>query len=222
MTEVPRTPRTTPRTYPSRASSELETILAIVDQALCCHVATAVDGLPRIAPMVHGRVGLDLVLHGSPKSTLLEALARGAEACVAFTLVDALVLGRSAMHHSLNYRSVVAFGRGRELTDLAEKTHALDALTERVVPGRSAEIRPMSRQEIDATRVVALSLAESGAKVRTGPPRDAPSDVDGPWWAGELPLELVLGAPRAAPDLPPGIEPGASVRELARRFARGG
>lgn len=221
MTEVPRTPRTKPKTYPSRANSELETILDIVDRALVCHVATAVDGVPRIAPMVHGRVGMELVLHGSPKSTLLAALAKGAEAAVAFTLVDAFVLGRSAMHHSLNYRSVVVFGRGRELVDREEKARALDALTERVVPGRTGEVRPMSRAELDATLVVVLPLAESGAKIRTGPPKDAAEDLDGPWWAGKVPLTVGLGAPVPSPDLPAGVEVPPSVRDLARRVAGG-
>ncbi|MCC6408879.1 MAG: pyridoxamine 5'-phosphate oxidase family protein [Planctomycetes bacterium] len=219
MTEVQRTERTTPRTLPSRASSDLETIRAIVDEALCCHVATSDGGFPRIAPMVHGRVGDELVLHGSHKSTLLAALARGAEACACFTLIDGLVLGRSALHHSMNYRSVIVFGRAREVTDFEEKSELLKRLTERVVPGRWAELRPMSPQEVHATLVVALSLAESGAKLRTGPPIDAPSDVDGPWWAGEVPLALCAGAPIPSPDLPAGIEPGPSVRALALRHA---
>jgi nitroimidazol reductase NimA-like FMN-containing flavoprotein (pyridoxamine 5'-phosphate oxidase superfamily) len=222
MTDVPRTERTKPQTYPSRASSDLETIRAIVDATFVCHVATAEGGVPRMAPMVHGRVGDELVLHGSMKSTLLAALARGAEACVCFTLLDGLVLGRSAMHHSVNYRSVVVFGRAREVVERAEKAKLLEQLLECVVPGRTGEVRATNRAELDATRVVALPLAESGAKIRTGPPKDAPEDLAGPWWAGVVPLETRAGAPLAAPDLAAGIEPGESVRAFVARFSRGG
>ncbi|MCE9594256.1 MAG: pyridoxamine 5'-phosphate oxidase family protein [Planctomycetes bacterium] len=220
MTELPRTARTTPRTHSERASRELEAVHAIVDEALCCHVATSVDGSPRMAPMVHGRLGARLILHGSRSSTLMAALAAGAEVCAAFTLIDGLVLGRSAMHHSLNYRSAIVFGRAREIADFDEKSAALRVLTERVVPGRWSEVRAMSEREVHATLVVALPLDEPSAKIRSGPPLDPASDVDGPWWAGVVPLALRSSAPIPAPDLPAGIAPPASVREFERRMQR--
>jgi uncharacterized protein len=220
VTELPRTARTTIRTHSERASSELETVHAIVDEALCCHVATSVDGSPRMAPMVHGRLGARLILHGSRSSTLMAALADGAEACAAFTLIDGLVLGRSAMFHSLNYRSAIVFGRGSEIVDFDEKTEALRVLTERVVPGRWAEVRAMSEREVHATLVIALPLDEGSAKIRSGPPLDPASDVGGPWWAGVVPLALQTLAPIPAPNLAAGIEPPASVRGLERRLRR--
>ena len=179
------------------------------------------DGQPFVMPAVYARVGDRVVLHGSAASRMMRVLAEGAPACLTVTLVDGLVLARSAFHHSVNYRSVVVLGRASEVTDPEAKRRALDAIVEHVAPGRGAEVRPASALELRATRVVTLPLDEASAKLRVGPPKDDAEDLSRPCWAGELPLRLAALDPVADPLLPSGTLPAASVTAWRRGRARG-
>ena len=189
------TPRTTVRRLSDRGVYDRQAIHAILDEALICHVGFVVDGQPVVIPTIHVRVGDTLYFHGSAASRMLRSLRNGVEACVTVTLLDGLVLARSAFHHSMNYRSVVVFGKGREVTDREEKLQALDALVDHVVPGRAAVVRAPNELEIKQTLVIALPLAEASAKVRTGPPVDDEADYALDVWAGVVPMALVKGEP---------------------------
>jgi nitroimidazol reductase NimA-like FMN-containing flavoprotein (pyridoxamine 5'-phosphate oxidase superfamily) len=207
------TPRTTVRRLPDRARYDRDTIHAILDEGLVCHVGFVADGQPFVVPATYARWDDRLVIHGSAASRMVKALAGGAPACVSVTLLDGLVLARSGFHHSMNYRSVVVVGTATEITDPAEKLRALDAIVEHVAPGRVASVRPPSENELRATRVVTLPLDEASAKLRTGPPKDDEADYALPVWAGEIPLGLQPGPPLADPRLAPGI---AVPPEVAR------
>jgi len=189
------TPRTTVRRLSDRGVYDRQAIHAILDEALICHVGFVVDGQPVVIPTIHVRVGDTLYFHGSAASRMLRSLRNGVEACVTVTLLDGLVLARSAFHHSMNYRSVVVFGKGREVTDREEKLQALDALVDHVVPGRAAVVRAPNELEIKQTLVIALPLAEASAKVRTGPPVDDEADYALDVWAGVVPIRLVKDEP---------------------------
>jgi nitroimidazol reductase NimA-like FMN-containing flavoprotein (pyridoxamine 5'-phosphate oxidase superfamily) len=189
------TPRTTVRRLAARGVYDRDAIYAILDEALICHVGLVVDGQPVVIPTIHVRVGDTLYFHGAGASRMLRTLRGGVDACVTVTLLDGLVLARSAFHHSMNYRSVVVLGKGREVADREEKLRALDALVEHVVPGRAAIVRPPNELEIKQTLVVALPLSEASAKVRTGPPVDDEADYALDVWAGVVPVALVKGEP---------------------------
>lgn len=191
------TDRTRVRRKPSRGSHELAVVETILDAALVCHVAFAgPTGGPVVIPTTHVRVGDRIYLHGSPSNAMLRALGRGVEACVAVTLLDGLVLSRTAFHHSVNYRSVVQFGRADEVTDFAEKRRVLDALLEKLEPGRSRACRPPNDKELAGTLVIGLPISEASAKVRSGPPLpDEGADRDLPYWHGEIPLRVVRDPP---------------------------
>jgi len=188
--DEPATPRITVKRHPERGAYDRATIDAILDEALYCHVATLVEGSPRIIPTIHARSGDVLYVHGSTASRTLRALRDGAEVCVAVTLLDGLVLARSAFNHSMNYRSVMIYGTTREVTDPGEKREAQAALVDHVVHGRAGHVRMPDEQELKQTSIFAVSLAEASAKVRTGPPKDRDEDYGLPVWAGELPLRL--------------------------------
>ncbi|HKG14735.1 MAG TPA: pyridoxamine 5'-phosphate oxidase family protein [Pyrinomonadaceae bacterium] len=196
-----RTERTTLRRLPKRGSFERQTVYDILDEGFVCHVGFVSDGLPVVIPTAYGRVGDRLYLHGARASRMLKTLGAGADVCVNVTLVDGLVLARSAFHHSINYRSVVVFGRAHVVESDAEKVSALLAFTEHVVPGRWDEVREPTRQELDATLVLSLPLEEASAKVRTGPPIDDEEDYELPVWAGVLPLRVNAGEPVSDPRL---------------------
>ncbi len=194
------TDRTKLHRKPARGSHESAVIDAILDEALVCHVAFPGGPAPIVIPTTHVRIGDTLYLHGSAASHMLRSLATGVEVCVCVTLLDALVLARSYMHHSVNYRSVVLFGRARAVEEREEKVAALAALIDHVVPGRSRQSRPPNEKELAATLVVALPIAEAAAKTRSGPPLpDDDEDAALPWWAGIVPLRTVRGAPETAP-----------------------
>ncbi len=204
------TARTQVRRRPERAHYDRAGIEAILDEGLVAHVGIAVDGQPFVLPMAYARVGDDLYLHGSAASRLLRALSGGAAVCVTVTLLDGLVLARSAFHHSMNYRCVVVLGRAVPVPDGPERDRALAAIVDHAVAGRSALVRPPDRKELAATKVLRLSLEEASAKVRTGPPIDDDRDLDVPVWAGVLPLRLVAGDP--CPDgTPTGSPPQRKV-----------
>jgi uncharacterized protein len=212
MNEIPRTERTTVRRLPARAAYDRSLIHAILDEALICHVGFVVEGRPFVIPTIHVRVGDRLYVHGSPASRMLKTLAGGVDVCVTVTLVDGLVLARSAFHHSMNYRSVVVFGTARAVDEPDEKARVLQVLAEHLVPGRWRDIRVPTPGELKATLVLSLPIDEASAKVRTGPPLDEAEDYALPIWAGVLPLTIAAGAPVPCPRLLPDIEPPTYVR----------
>ena len=193
--EVPPSAATRVRRHPERAAYDRESIEAILDEGLIGHVGFASEGRPYVMPMLYARSGDQLYLHGSRNSRLLTALADGAPLCFTATLVDGLVLARSAFRHSLNYRSVVVLGQGRAVGDSEEKQAALRSLVEHVMSGRWSQVREPSAAELKVTEVVALDLREASAKARSGPPSDNPDDYSLPVWAGVLPLGLAVQAP---------------------------
>jgi nitroimidazol reductase NimA-like FMN-containing flavoprotein (pyridoxamine 5'-phosphate oxidase superfamily) len=198
MTEqaLPVSDRTRVRRLTERGRYETETIYAILDEALICHVGFVVDGNPVVIPTIHWREGDMLYFHGSAASRMLRSLRDGVDACVTVTLLDGLVLARSAFHHSMNYRSVVVFGKAREVRE-DEKVRVLDSLVEHVVRGRSKEVRAPNLKELRQTLVLALPIDEASAKFRTGGPVDDEEDYALPVWAGVLPLTLTPGEPVA-------------------------
>ena len=185
------------RRAPQRAAYDRETIHAILDEAKICHVGFVVDGAPVVIPTIHWRDGDTLYFHGSAASRMLRTLRDGVPACVTVTLLDGLVLARSAFHHSMNYRSAVILGVAREVTGREERLQALEALVEHVVPGRSAEIRGPNEAELRQTLVLSLPIKEASAKIRTGGPIDDEEDYAMPIWAGVVPLRLTPGEPIA-------------------------
>jgi nitroimidazol reductase NimA-like FMN-containing flavoprotein (pyridoxamine 5'-phosphate oxidase superfamily) len=194
MSEL-QTERTTVHRLAKRASYDRETVHAILDEALICHVGFSVDGSPVVIPTIHWREGETLYIHGSVASRMLRTLKDDVDVCATITLVDGLVLARSAFHHSMNYRSVVILGKAREVTDRAEKVKALECLVEHVVPGRSRVVRAPNESELRVTTVLALPIEEASAKVRTGGPVDDEDDYALPVWAGVIPLKLTQGEP---------------------------
>lgn len=201
----PATERTRVRRLPQRAAYDRETLTAILDANLVCHLGFVADGQPFVVPTLYARAGDELLLHGSSRNRSLGALAAGADVCLAVTAIDGLVLARSAFHHSVNYRSVTVFGRARPVTGDEEKLAALRAFTERLYPGRWDEVRTPNAAELKATLVLALPLAEAVAKVRTGGPIDDEEDLAWPVWAGVVPLELVARAAVADAHVPDGL-----------------
>jgi nitroimidazol reductase NimA-like FMN-containing flavoprotein (pyridoxamine 5'-phosphate oxidase superfamily) len=198
------TARTTLHRHPERGSHDAATIYAILDEALICHIGFVVGAQPVVVPTLFARIGNTLYVHGSAIGRMLTTLAAGVEVCVSVTLIDGLVFARSAFSHSMNYRSVSVFGRGREVTDRNEKRRALEATVEHVAAGRWNDARQPNEKEFAATMVIAIPLSEASAKIRTGGPKDADADYSLPIWAGVVPLALRAGAPiddaRLAPD----------------------
>jgi len=208
--------RSTIRRLPARGNYEQETIYSIIDEGLICHVGFSLDDKPFVIPMTYGRRGDTLYLHGSVASRLQRAMAAGVEVCVSITLLDGLVLARSAFHHSMNYRSVVIFGRAMEVTDQKAMMEGLEAIVEHIVPGRWNEARQPNEKEIRATTLVAVHLAEASAKIRSGPPKDDAEDYSLDVWAGEIPLRQVVGVPVDDPQLSAGIRPSKNVTSYRR------
>ena len=204
--DFPQTQRTTLKRLPKRGVYDRELVYRILDEGFICHVSFAVDGQPFVIPTGYARVGDQLYIHGSQVSRMLRTLSGGIDACVAVTLIDGLVLARSAFHHSVNYRSVVIFGRASIVEEREAKLAALFAFSEHVIPGRWDDVREPTEQELKATTVLSLRLEEVSAKVRTGPPIDDEADYALNVWAGVLPLQLIAGTPIRDPRLPEIIE----------------
>jgi uncharacterized protein len=202
---APPAERSKVRRHPERGKYDLESVLGVLREGLVCHVGLVQNGSPLVIPMGYGLWEGGIVLHGASNSRLMQALAAGAEVCLTVTLLDGLVLARSTFHHSMNYRSVVLFGRGEEVWEAERKAAALEALVEHLVPGRTRDARAADAKELAATTVVMIPLEEASAKIRTGPPSDAPRDRDLPVWAGVIPLEVRHGAPQ--PDAATGSTP---------------
>ncbi|HEY7659594.1 MAG TPA: pyridoxamine 5'-phosphate oxidase family protein [Actinomycetota bacterium] len=201
MAEPP-SERTRVRRLPERGVYDRPSIDAILDEALICHLAYVVDSEPRVTPTIHARVGDTLYVHGSNASRTLRATKDGAPVAVEVTLLDGLVMARSAFHHSMNYRSVMLYGRAREVTDPTEKWNAQRALVDHVAHGRAEDARMPNDRELNQTTILAVPIEEASAKVRTGPPKDEEEDLALPIWAGVLPLRTVPGTPEPDPYLP--------------------
>ena len=212
----PPSERTRVRRLPERGVYDRETIDAILDEALICHLAWVQDGEPRVIPTIHARSGDTLYIHGSNASRTLRGTKGGASVAAEVTLLDGLVLARSAFHHSMNYRSVVVYGHAREVTDPDEKFAAQRALVEHVARGRADDARLPNQRELDQTTILAVPIEEASAKIRTGPPKDDEEDMDMPIWAGVLPLRTVPGDPEPDPALPEGIEAPGYVTDYRR------
>ncbi len=217
MSTFPRTPRNRVSRLADRARYDPEVIYPIVDEALVCHVGFAVEGQPYVIPTLHARDGDAILLHGSAGSRLLRHLEAGNAASLAFTLLDGIVLARSAFHHSVNYRSAVVFGRGARVEAEADRLRALERITERLAPGRWSEARRPSSRELAATGVVRVAIESASAKVRAGPPKDDEEDLALPVWAGVVPVALMFGEPVPDPALRGGIATPAGLR---KRFSR--
>jgi nitroimidazol reductase NimA-like FMN-containing flavoprotein (pyridoxamine 5'-phosphate oxidase superfamily) len=201
------TKRTELRRIPSRGAHDWETINEILDASFVACVGFCVEAQPVVIPTLFGREGEKLYLHGSAVSRMLRELETGVPACVTVTLVDGLVLARSAFHHSMNYRSVVAFGTARRIEDTEQKINALRVISEHVIAGRWGDVRGPSEKELKATTVLEFSIEEASAKVRSGPPVDDESDYELPVWAGVLPLENHSKPPIPDGRLVKGVEP---------------
>lgn len=206
------TDRTRIKRMPKRGVFDRGAVYRILDEGFVCHVAFAVDGQPYAIPTGYARVGDAIYLHGSAASRMLRSLGAGLSVCVTVTLVDGLVLARSAFHHSVNYRSVVILGQARLVTDPDEKAAALRAFTNHIVPGRWEEVRPVTAQELLGTSVLVLPIEEASAKIRTGPPVDDEEDLEWPVWAGVVPLALQSGDPVPDTHVLPGTAPPDPAR----------
>ncbi len=208
--------RTTVKRIPDRARYDRDAVASILDAAPICHLGFVVDGHPFVVPTIAARVDDTVFVHGSPASRVLRAGVRGIDVCLTVSVIDALVVARSAFHHSMNYRSVMVLGTAEVVTSIDEKRRALQAITNHVVPGRWEETRQPTEKELRGTSVLALSLDEASAKIRTGQPIDDPEDYALPVWAGIVPLATVAGTPIPDPQLAPGIEMPPSVTALLR------
>lgn len=213
---LPATPRTTLKRGSERGRFDLETINQVLDEGLVCNVSFAAEGRPFAIPMAYARVGDQLLLHGSTANRMMRALRDGGEACITVTILDGLVLARSAFHHSVNYRCVVLYGMAREIVDPDDKLAALRATVEHIVPGRWDDVRAPNADEFARTMMLSVPITEASAKVRTGPPVDDPEDYSLNTWAGEIPLKQVAMQPLSDPVLSDGI----AVPSYAQRYRR--
>ena len=214
--ELKATSRSKIRRIPKRGSIERELIYSILDEALIAHVGFVTDNQPFVIPMAYGREADRLYIHGSSVSRLTKTLKQGVDICFTVTLLDALVVARSLFHHSMNYRSVVLFGKAKLVESETEKMAALKGFTEHAIPGRWTEARIPNSKELQATTVLAFNIEEGSAKVRTGPPSDDEEDYALPIWAGELPLKTTVGDPIADPKLDKAIALSESLVNYSR------
>ncbi len=203
--DFPPTAHTRIKRQHERAHYDRETVHAILDAGLLCHVGYVIDGQPYVTPTCYWRQGEQVYWHGSSASRMLRHQEQGVPVCFTVSLLDGLVLARSGYHSSINYRSVMAYGVAEKVTDEAEILAALEVFQERLTPGRWAELRPVNEQELKATTMMSLELTEVAAKVRPGPPSDDEADYGLPVWAGVVPVRYEIGAPEDDPRLKPGI-----------------
>ncbi|MEI4484681.1 pyridoxamine 5'-phosphate oxidase family protein [Frigidibacter sp. MR17.14] len=198
-----------------RGSYDHETVHAILDSAMLCHVAYVIDGQPYATPTIHWREGDMLYWHGSSASRMLRHLKAGTPACLTVSHLDGLVLARSGFNHSVNYRAAMCFGTARLVEDEAEKARALVGVVDRFYPDRSAGLRRITAQETKATTVIAMRIDEASAKIRAKGVGDEPEDMDFPAWAGVIPVRTVIGATETCPKIPAGIERPATLAPYA-------
>lgn len=211
------TKRTKLKRIPKRGNFERETIYKILDEAIVCHVGFTVDNQPFVIPTSFARIGDRLMIHGSAASRMMRSLSEEIDVCVTVTLIDGLVLARSAFHHSINYRSVVVFGKAKIISDEQEKFEALRAFTEHIVPDRWSEIRPPNTNELKGTTVLSLPLTEASAKIRTGNPVDDEEDYELEVWAGVLPVQLTTAPPIRDERLKDGIAVPTHILNYQRK-----
>lgn len=216
MSEYEQTKRNRVTRIPERAKYDEETIFAIIDEALICHVGFVIQGKPVVIPTIHARDGNRLLLHGSSASRMLRHFREGNDICVTVTLLDGLVLARSVFHHSMNYRSVVLFGNGTIVDDTDQKMRGLKVLTDHLIPGRWNEARLPSDKEMKATTLISMSIEEGTAKIREGHPSDEEEDYDLPVWAGVIPIQQHIMAPVDDEQLTEGI----SVPDYVLNYSR--
>lgn len=216
MTTFEKTAQNQVRRLPDRGAYDAATIYAIVDEALICHVGFVHDGMPFVIPTIHARDGDTIYLHGAKASRLLEHCRRGEQICLTMTLIDGIVAARSAFNSSMNYRSAVLLGHGHLIEEPAQKLHALEVITNHVLPGRWAEVRATTQKELNATSVVAVTIESASAKTRSGPPHDDAEEWALPIWAGVIPVQQRFLAPIDDPDLVAGIPVPASVTGAGR------
>ena len=215
MTDAfPKTARNKVKRMPERGHYDAATIYPIVDAALICHVGFVLEDQPFVIPTLHARQDDTILLHGAKGSRLLRHIQSGGTVCITITHVDGIVLARSVFHHSINYRSAVLFGKGSVIEDEQAKLQALEAFTERLIPGRWQDARTPNAVEVKQTTVIAVQIESASAKLRTGPPGDEAEDYDLPVWAGVLPLRQIAGAPLADPQLRPGVELPDYIRDF--------
>jgi nitroimidazol reductase NimA-like FMN-containing flavoprotein (pyridoxamine 5'-phosphate oxidase superfamily) len=219
-TPLSQTPRTTLRRHRERAATDRAELYAVLDAGLICHLGVVADGAPVVLPTAYGRSGDTLYLHGSSANGAFMA-ARGQQICVTVTHMDGLVAARSVFNHSMNYRSAVVFGTASAVLDEDERWHALELITDHLIPGRWAAARQPTKKEIAATAVISLPLAEASVKIRTGMPVDEPEDYALDVWAGVLPIAVTFGEPAGAPEMPAGTEVPAHIRERVGALAGG-
>jgi nitroimidazol reductase NimA-like FMN-containing flavoprotein (pyridoxamine 5'-phosphate oxidase superfamily) len=209
------TARSRVKRRPARGHYDKKTVYAILDSAFVCHVGYVIDGLPYVTPTLYWREGDALYWHGSSASRMLRVLEKGEQACLTVTITDGLVLARSAFHHSLNYRSVMAFGKAYKVENPDEKHAKMRAFVERMYPGRWEGLRPVTRQEIKAATVLGMHISEASAKIRSGPPVDDEQDYALPIWAGVIPVGTVAGPPEDDPRLGTGAKPPRHLANLS-------
>jgi nitroimidazol reductase NimA-like FMN-containing flavoprotein (pyridoxamine 5'-phosphate oxidase superfamily) len=212
MAQIPKTERTALKRLPKRGSFDREIINAILDEGFVCHVGFIAEDKPVVIPTGYARIDDNLIIHGSRASRMLCALGKEIDLCVTVTLIDGLVLARSAFHHSMNYRSVVVFGRANAIEGRTEKIAALRALTEHMIPGRWDEVREPNERELQQTTVLSVPLTEASAKIRTGQPIDDDEDYDLPVWAGVIPVQMV--------GQPPIVDPRGAATIPTPRYAK--
>ena len=218
MAEAPApSTRSTVRRHAERGRYAREVIDAILDEGLICHLGVLVEGRPHVIPTMYARRGDRVFVHGAMSNLALVALREGSPASLVVTLLDGLVMARSAFNHSMNYRSVVVLGEAVEVVEEADKLAAMEALVEQVAPGRWAETRQPNPNEMKSTVILSMTLDEVSAKVRMGPPIDDEGDLASPFWAGVIPLSLQSGAPTDAPDMPNPASPPSYARGYRRR-----
>lgn len=212
------TPRSTIRRLAEKAAYDAETVEAVLDAGLVAHVGISSHGAPVVIPMAYARVGDTIYVHGSTASRVMRTLKTGDPICITVTIVDGIVLARSAFNMSMNYRSVIVHGRARLVADPDERMTAFRAVMDHLVPGHWYEVRPPNDAELKQTLVTAVKLDEASAKISTGPPDDEVADLELPIWAGQIPLHTIAGAPIADDAVLEGVEAPASVSHYARAF----
>lgn len=203
--EFQKSKRTKINRLPARGHYDKETINNIIDTTYFCHVSFVIDEQPFIIPAIHARIDNTIVLHGAKTSRMRNHIIDGNEVCIAFTIMDGLVLARSVFHHSMNYRSAIVYGKGRAVKDFGEKEKAFQSITNHILPGRWEDARRPNKKEIDSTSVVSINIEEASAKIRTGPPLDDEDDYSLSIWAGVLPLQVNKRIPVEDPKLEEGI-----------------
>lgn len=215
--QITRTTRTKLKRIPKRGNFERASVYKILDEAFICHVGFIVNNQPFVIPTSFARIADSLMIHGSAASRMMHALSEEIDVCVTVTLIDGLVLARSAFHHSMNYRSVVVFGKAKIISDEQEKYEALKAFTEHIVPNRWSEIRPPTKNELKGTTVLSLPLTEASAKIRTGNPVDDEEDYELDVWAGVLPVHLTTSEPINDDRLKDGIGVPPNILNYSRK-----